>query len=68
MLNKRIFLTNGLAGNISILNGSTLNLNVNDADASATNEIQAISILNDVISITKDASTVDLGYLQGFNL
>ena len=56
--------TNGLAGNISILNGSTLNLNVNDADASTTNEIQAISILNDVISITRYASTVDLGYLQ----
>ena len=37
---------------------------MNDADASATNEIQAISILNDVISITRDASTVDLSYLQ----
>lgn len=56
--------TNGLPGIISILNGSTLALNVNDADASTTNEIQAISILNDVISITRDASTVDLGYLQ----
>lgn len=56
--------TNGLPGIISILNGSTLALNVNDADASTTNEIQVISILNDVISITKDASTVDLGYLQ----
>ena len=31
--------TTGAAGNITIEDGSTLNLNVDDADADATNEI-----------------------------
>lgn len=34
--------TNGTAGNVTISSGSTLTLNVNDADASITNEIQTI--------------------------
>lgn len=36
--------TTGAAGNISILNGNTVNLNVDDADANATNEIQTLDV------------------------
>ncbi|SIN65099.1 collagen-like domain-containing protein [Algoriphagus halophilus] len=39
---NQILSTSGGAGNISIENGNTLNLNVNDADADPTNEFQAL--------------------------
>ncbi|WP_158657168.1 beta strand repeat-containing protein [Maribacter cobaltidurans] len=57
--------TNGTPGNISIDNGSTINLNVNDADSDATNEIQDLSISGNTLSLSSDATTVDLsGYLD----
>lgn len=57
--------TTGAAGNITISDGSTLNLNVDDADADATNEIQSISLSTNTLSISDHVSTVDLsGYLD----
>jgi len=47
--------TNGTAGNISISGGNTITLNVNDADFSATNEIQAVDtfrIVSDMLQIS----------------
>lgn len=48
--------TNGAAGNITLSNsGGTLNLNVNDADASTTNEkINSISSTGNVLTITEN--------------
>lgn len=48
--------TNGSAGNISILNGNTITLNVNDADASATNEIQSLSKSGNAITLSSGGS------------
>lgn len=48
--------TTGAAGNISISDGSTLNLNVDDADSDATNELQSLSIdstINRVFTISQ---------------
>ncbi len=52
--------TNGNAGNISIEGGNTITLNVNDADADASNEIQDLSLSGNTLSLTNDASTVNL--------
>ena len=38
--------TNGAAGNITIEDGSTLNLNVDDADADASNEVNTAFAVN----------------------
>lgn len=57
--------TNGSAGNITISASNTLNINVDDADASTTNEIQDLSLSVNTLSLTGDATTVDLsGYLD----
>ena len=48
--------TNGAAGNITLSNsGGTLNLNVNDADASPTNEIQDLSLSGNMLTLSSDA-------------
>jgi hypothetical protein len=44
--------TTGAAGNISISGGNTINLNVNDADFSTTNEINTISGAYDYITLS----------------
>ncbi|HAI36780.1 MAG TPA: hypothetical protein DCM40_00875, partial [Maribacter sp.] len=44
--------TNGTAGNITILNGNEITLNVDDADANASNELQNIE---EVLSDGNDA-------------
>ena len=47
--------TNGAAGNIALSNsGGTLNLNVNDADASPTNEIQDLSLSGNMLTLSSD--------------
>ena len=48
--------TTGAAGNITLSNsGGTLNLNVNDADASPTNEIQDLSLSGNILTLSSDA-------------
>ncbi|MDV7188534.1 hypothetical protein R3X25_14685, partial [Lutibacter sp. TH_r2] len=44
--------TDATAGNISLTSGSTLTLNVDDADADSTNEIQTLSISGDQLTIS----------------
>ncbi|WP_194419539.1 beta strand repeat-containing protein, partial [Muriicola marianensis] len=57
--------TDNTPGNISIQNGSTLTLNVDDADADPNNEIQDLSLAANTLSLTGDATPVDLsGYLD----
>ncbi|MDG1570789.1 hypothetical protein OZ410_00565, partial [Robiginitalea sp. M366] len=57
--------TDGTSGNLSISGGNTIALNVDDADASPTNEIQDLSLTTNTLSLSGDASTVDLsGYLD----
>ncbi|QLG44325.1 hypothetical protein [Costertonia aggregata] len=46
--------TNGEAGNISINNGNTIVLNVNDADADTENEIQNLEFNSGIVSLTQD--------------
>jgi len=53
--------TTGAAGNITLSNGGgTLNLNVNDADSNPTNEIQDLSLSGNTLSLSGDATTVNL--------
>ncbi|MEQ9402892.1 MAG: tail fiber domain-containing protein [Cyclobacteriaceae bacterium] len=54
--------TNGTSGNISLSNGSTINLNVNDGDSDAENEIQDLEINSNSLRITNNSSatTIDL--------
>ncbi|WP_218110665.1 hypothetical protein, partial [Ostreibacterium oceani] len=59
--------SDGSAGNLSIEDGNTLTLNVNDADADPTNEIQDLSLTGNNLTITNNgsATTIDLsGYLD----
>ncbi|MET1260980.1 hypothetical protein ABV409_16690, partial [Flagellimonas sp. DF-77] len=51
--------TDGTAGNISIEDGNSITLNVDDADADATNEIQDIST---------DGTAGDISLSSGSNL
>lgn len=44
--------TSGAAGNISISSGNTININVNDADASTTNELQNLYFNPEVTGYT----------------
>ncbi|MEQ8364905.1 MAG: hypothetical protein RH948_18675 [Cyclobacteriaceae bacterium] len=59
----------GAAGNISISSGATLNLNVNDADANPTNEIQDLNLSGNILTITNNgsATTIDLSPFSGTN-
>jgi hypothetical protein len=73
--------TSGAAGNISISDGNTINLNVNDADASATNELP-LAAPNGGTRITSNryvglsltntneltTSLTRLSWLQGWNV
>ena len=45
---------------LTISSGNTITLDVDDADANASNELQAISLSNDTIFISQDASFVEL--------
>lgn len=45
---------------ISISGGNTVNVDVRDADASATNEIQDLSLSGNTLSLSGDATTVSL--------
>ena len=59
--------TDGTAGNIALSNGSTLTLNVNDADANSTNELLAGGTLNGTNLELTDAggtTTIDLSALN----
>ncbi|MDG1573174.1 hypothetical protein OZ410_12660, partial [Robiginitalea sp. M366] len=57
--------TDGTAGNISVSGGNTITLNVDDADADATNEIQDLSLTGNSLALSGDATPVDLsGYLD----
>ncbi|TDQ30830.1 hypothetical protein CLV82_1526 [Zeaxanthinibacter enoshimensis] len=52
--------TSGAAGNISIEDGNTLNLNVDDADADATNELQTITRAGTDITLSNGGGTVSV--------
>ncbi len=52
--------TNATAGNISLSNGSTLTLNVDDADADATNEIQTLSLSGNDVTLSNGGGTITL--------
>ncbi len=63
--------TDSTAGNISIEDGNTININVNDADADSTNELQDFDIVSLdgttlIFSLTKDSSvhSIDLSMFQ----
>ncbi|MDE3743891.1 beta strand repeat-containing protein, partial [Maribacter polysaccharolyticus] len=61
--------TNGNPGNISIDNGGTLNLNVNDGDFDATNEIQIaaeVDVATNPTNYTETATNVE-GHLIGID-
>ncbi|MEK6782754.1 MAG: hypothetical protein AABY93_13720 [Bacteroidota bacterium] len=45
---------------IAITGGNTINVDVRDADANATNEIQDLSISGNILSLSSDATTVNL--------
>ncbi len=45
---------------LSITGGNTLNVDVRDADASATNEIQDLTLTGNTLSLSGDATAVDL--------
>ena len=59
--------TNGNSGDISISDGSTITLNVNDADADDSNEIQDLTLNGNILTITNNpaASDIDLSGLAG---
>jgi hypothetical protein len=60
--------TSGAAGNITLSNGGgTLNLNVNDADASPINEIQALSTNGNAgnITLSNGGGTVNINVNDG---
>ncbi len=59
--------TSGAAGNITLSDGSTLNLNVDDADADASNEFQDLTLSGNTLSLTNSSSTVDLSPFSGTN-
>ena len=52
--------TNGNPGNISIQNGNTLNLNVNDADSNPNNELQTLSLAGNNLTLSNGGGTVPL--------
>ncbi|AEH00342.1 hypothetical protein [Lacinutrix sp. 5H-3-7-4] len=52
--------TNGDAGNISLTNGSTLNLNIDDADADATNEIQILTQTGNTVTLSNSGGTISV--------
>ncbi|MGB5272176.1 MAG: hypothetical protein WBN52_16915, partial [Eudoraea sp.] len=57
----QILSTSGAAGNIQIENGNTLNLNVDDADASITNEVNTAFAVNaGNLEITDSNSTLSV--------
>ncbi|MBK5278347.1 MAG: hypothetical protein JJE09_05740, partial [Bacteroidia bacterium] len=45
---------------ISITGGNTMSIDVRDADASAANEIQDLSLASNILSLSSDATTVNL--------
>ena len=45
---------------IAISGGNTLNVDVRDADASTSNEIQDLSLVSNTLALSSDASTVNL--------
>lgn len=53
--------TNNLPGNITLSNGGgTLNLNVQDADANPTNELQTLSLNGQQLTISPSGNTITL--------
>ncbi len=53
-------ITDGNTRNLSISGGNNLALDVRDADASVTNEIQDLTLSGNTLSLSGDATTVDL--------
>lgn len=52
--------TDGSAGNISISSGNTITLNVNDADASTTNELQTLSVAANTATLSNSGGSVTI--------
>ena len=52
--------TDATAGNISLSSGSTLTLNVNDADSDITNEIQTVESTDGTVTVTQNGNDFDL--------
>lgn len=52
--------TDGSAGNISISSGNTITLNVNDADASVTNELQTLSVAANTATLSNSGGSVTI--------
>ncbi|SIT00076.1 hypothetical protein SAMN05421766_106203, partial [Zobellia uliginosa] len=50
----------GNPGNVSISEGNAINLNVDDADADATNEIQDLSLTGNILKVTNNAGATDI--------
>ncbi|SHJ31434.1 hypothetical protein SAMN04487911_1171, partial [Arenibacter nanhaiticus] len=56
----QVISTTGAAGNITIENGNTLVLNVNDADSDPTNEIQNVASADASVTVTRTVNDFDL--------
>ena len=52
--------TNGTAGNISISGGNAISLNVNDADADSTNELQTINTAANTVTLSDGGGSFSL--------
>ena len=52
--------TDNTPGNISISSGNTITLNVNDADASATNELQSLSVAANTATLSNSGGSVTI--------
>jgi len=52
--------TDNTPGNISISSGNTITLNVNDADASATNELQTLSVAANTATLSNSGGSVTI--------
>ncbi len=52
--------TSVVAGNIAISGGSSININVNDADANPANEIQDLSLSNNLLTVTNNTSATPI--------
>ena len=52
--------TNGSAGNIAISGGNAISLNVNDADANSTNELQTINTAGNTVTLSDGGGSFSL--------
>ncbi|MCF6181002.1 hypothetical protein [Lutibacter sp.] len=52
--------TDGTSGNISIANGSTISLNVNDSDSDSTNELQSLTQSGTNVTLSNGGGTISV--------